>query len=156
MSRSRRVLGFPWPVLVGLAALAAPRVILHDLGVVMEGSFVNGLLVFLPSLCWIVAVLWRRPAHPFLTVLVIGAFYGVFLAAGHQLLWDTAFDGDTLTLGGNLVDLDPATQRGILRTAAAVSSLLTGTVVGAITGVVAALLCRIVPSNLERPDDTGR
>ncbi|MFF5233344.1 hypothetical protein [Dactylosporangium sp. NPDC000521] len=156
MSRPRRVLGFSWPVLVGLAALAAPRVVLHDLGVVTEGSFVNGLLVFLPPLCWIAAVLWSRPPRPFLTVLVIGALYGVFLAAGHQLLWDTAFDGNTPALGGNLTDLDPTAQSGILRVAAAASSLVTGAIVGAITGAVAELLCRIVPGHPERTDDAGR
>ncbi|WP_433087603.1 hypothetical protein ACQP1P_16795 [Dactylosporangium sp. CA-052675] len=130
--------------------------VLHDLGVVTEGSFVNGLLVFVPPLCWIAAVLWRRPARPFLTVLVVGAVYGVFLAVAHQLLWDAAFDGHAPTLGGNLTDLDPGVQRGIVRIAAAVSSVVTGTLVGAVTGAVAALLCRIVPSNLEVPDDTGR
>ncbi|GAA2575365.1 hypothetical protein GCM10010399_00990 [Dactylosporangium fulvum] len=156
MSRPRRMLGFSWPVLIGLAALAAPRLVLHDLGVITEGSFVNGLLVFLPPLCWIAAVLWKRPAHPFVTVLVIGALYGVFLAAGHQLLWDTAFDGDTPTLGGNLTGVDPTVQSAVVRTAAALSSLVTGTIVGAVTGAVAALLCRIVPGHPERPGDTGR
>ncbi|WP_327002573.1 hypothetical protein OHA72_46890 [Dactylosporangium sp. NBC_01737] len=156
MTRPRRALGFSWPVLVGLAALAAPRVALHDLGVIEEGSFVNGLLVFLPPLCWIAAVLLKRPAHPFVTVLVIGALYGVFLAAGHQLLWDTAFDGNTPTLGGNLTDVGPTVQSGIVRTVAAVSSLVTGTIVGAVTGAVAALLCRLVPGHPERPYNAGR
>ncbi|MEV4136940.1 hypothetical protein AB0J72_32790 [Dactylosporangium sp. NPDC049742] len=156
MSRPRRMLGFSWPVLVGLAALAAPRLVLHDLGVVEEGSLVNGLLVFLPPLCWIAAVLWQRPPRPFVTVLVIGALYGVFLAAGHQLLWDTAFDGVTPTLGGNLADVDPTVQRGVVRGAAAVSSLVTGTIVGAVTGAVAALLCRVVAARPERPDEADR
>ncbi|MEV0129598.1 hypothetical protein AB0H83_14215 [Dactylosporangium sp. NPDC050688] len=156
MSRPRRALGFSWLVLVGLAALAAPRVALHDLGVIEEGSFVNGMFVFLPPLCWIAAVLFKRPAHPFVTVLVIGALYGVFLAAGHQLLWDTAFDGNTPPLGGNLTDVDPTVQSGIVRTAAAVSSLVTGTIVGAVTGAVAAMLCRLVPGRPERTRDTSR
>ncbi|MFD0591823.1 hypothetical protein ACFQZ4_03995 [Catellatospora coxensis] len=33
-----RPLGFSWPVLVGLAALAAPRVVLHDLDLVREDT----------------------------------------------------------------------------------------------------------------------
>jgi hypothetical protein len=145
MSRVTRALGFSWPALVGLAALAAPRVVLHDLDVIQEGTFVNGLFVFVPPLCWIAAVLWRRPPRPFLTVLVIGAIYAVFLAAGHQLLWEESFGGRTPALGGNLADLDPAAQERIIRVGAVVSSLVTGTVVGAVTGGVAALLCRIVP-----------
>ncbi|MGW0228506.1 YtxH domain-containing protein [Actinopolymorpha singaporensis] len=146
MSRATRVLGFSWPALVGLAALAAPRVVLHDLDVIEEGTFVNGLFVFLPPLCWIAAVLWRRPPRPFLTVVVIGAIYAVFLAAGHQLLWEESFGARPPALGGNLAGLDPTAQERIIRAAAVVSSLVTGLLVGAVTGAVAALLCRLVPA----------
>lgn len=141
-----RPLGFSWPVLVGLAALAAPRVVLHDLDVVQEGTPVNALLVFGPLACWIAAVLWRRPPRPFLTVVVIGAVYGVFIAAGHQMMWDAVFDGAAPSLGGNLADVDPAVQEVLLRAAAVLSSLVTGVVVGVLTGAVAALLCRFVPA----------
>ncbi len=85
MSAARRSPGFSWPALVALAALAAPRIVLHDLGVVEEGGVVNGLLVVVPPACWIAAVWWERPPRPFATMVVIGAIYGVFLAAGHQL-----------------------------------------------------------------------
>ncbi len=37
MSAGRRTLGFPWPALVALAALAAPRVVLHDLAAPAAG-----------------------------------------------------------------------------------------------------------------------
>lgn len=156
MSRAAGTPGFSWPVLVGLAALAVPRVVLHDLGVIEEGSLVNGLLVFLPPLCWIAAVLWRRPSRPFLTVLLVGALYGVFLAVGHQLLWDSAFGQAAPALGGNLADLDPGAQEGILRTAAVLSSLVTGAFVGAVTGAVATLLCRVVPPADNAPEQVGR
>ncbi|WP_144120831.1 hypothetical protein [Catellatospora sichuanensis] len=146
----RHRVGFSLPVLVGLAALAAPRVVLHDLDVIQEGTFVNGLFVFVPPLCWIAAVLWRRPPRPFLTVVVVGAIYGVFLAVGHQLLWAHALGGVAPTLGGNLADLDPTVQELLLRTAAAVSSLVTGVLVGVLTGAVAALLCRVVPDRTDR------
>lgn len=143
--------GFGWPVLVGLAALAAPRVVLHDLDVVREGTFVNGLLVFVPLACWIAAVVWRRPVRPFLTLVVVGAIYGMFLAAGHQLLWEAAFEGAGPRLGDNLADVDPAVQEVLLRTAAVVSSLVTGVVVGVVTGAVATLLCRVVPERRPAP-----
>jgi hypothetical protein len=146
VSADRPALGFSWPVLIGLAGLAAPRVVLHDLGIVEEGGVVNGLLVFVPPALWIAAVLWRRPARPFRTVVVIGALYGVFLAAGHQLLWTTAFGGDTPALGGALTGFDPATGEALLRTTAALSSLVTGTLVGVVAGAVALLLTRVVPA----------
>ena len=146
MSDGERTLGFSWPVLVALSALAAPRVVLHDLDVITEGSFVNGLFVFVPPVCWVAAVLWRRPARPFTTVVVIGALYGVFLAVGHQLLWDAAFGGVAPTLGGSLGGIDPATAEAILRTETVVVSLLTGTLVGVITGGVALVIGRIVPA----------
>ncbi|GAA1409863.1 hypothetical protein [Catellatospora coxensis] len=146
-----RPLGFSWPVLVGLAALAAPRVVLHDLDLVREGTPVNALLVFGPLACWLAAVLWRRPPRPFLTVVVLGALYGVFLAAGHQVLWDAAFGGAGPSLGGNLADVDPAVQEVLLRAAAVLSSLVTGVVVGVLTGAVAVLLCRFVPARDRDP-----
>jgi hypothetical protein len=149
-------LGFSWPVLAGLAALAAPRVILHDLGAVGEGTFGNALLVFVPPLCWIAAVLFRRPPRPFLTVVVIGALYGVFLAAGHQLMWDTAFGGSAPRLGGRLAGLDPGAQEIVLRTAAALSSLVTGVVVGVVTGAAAALLSRLVRPARDQRENSAR
>ncbi|MFC0098526.1 hypothetical protein ACFFKH_13440 [Micromonospora marina] len=51
MSASRRTLGFSWPTLVALAALAAPRVALHDLDVVPEGTVVAALLAVGPPPC---------------------------------------------------------------------------------------------------------
>ncbi|MCE0768315.1 hypothetical protein LWC35_36305 [Pseudonocardia kujensis] len=146
MSAGRRSLGFSWPVLTGLAALAAPRVVLHDLRLVEEGGVVNGLLVFVPPALWIAAVLWWRPARPFRTIVVIGALYGAFLAAGHQLLWTTAFGGDAPALGGALTGIDPAAGEALLRATAALSSLVTGTLVGVVAGAVALLLTRVVPA----------
>jgi hypothetical protein len=133
------------PALAGLAALGVPRVVLHDLNLVHEGTFVNGLLVFIPPLCWIAAVLWRRAPRPFLTVLAIGAIYGVMLAVVHQALWHVAFGDTGPSLGGRFTGLDPAIQELLMRTAAATSSVLTGLVVGVIAGAAAALLARIVP-----------
>jgi hypothetical protein len=146
VSATDRALGFSWPVLVALAALAAPRVVLHDLGVIEEGSVVNGLFVFVPLACWTAAVLWKRPPRPFATVVVIGAIYGVFLAIGHQLLWDAAFGRNAPTLGGNLAGIDPGTQEIAARVASVLSSLVTGTLVGVVAAAVALLLSRVLPA----------
>ncbi|WP_448609247.1 hypothetical protein [Geodermatophilus sp. URMC 60] len=143
MSTARRVLGFSWPVLIALAALAAPRVVLHDLGILEEGSAVNGLFVFAPPACWIATVLWKRPPRPFATVVVIGTLYGVLPAIGHQVLWDATSGAGTASLGGDLGGIDPAVQEGLLRVAVIVSSLVTGVLVGGVTAAVALLLHRI-------------
>ncbi|RAO50873.1 hypothetical protein [Micromonospora saelicesensis] len=162
MSVVRRTLGFSWPALVALAVLAAPRVVLHDLHVVEEGRPAAVLLAVVPLICWVAAVLWRRPPRPFLTVVVIGAIYGVLLAVGHQILWDEAF-GAT---GPRLGDIDPRAQEAILRVAAVFSSLVTGILTGVVAGAVAAVLSRLVigrqraaEQSVEKvwrgPDDAG-
>lgn len=124
-------------VIIGLALLAVPRVVLHDLGLLSEGTPLNALLVFAPLVIWIAVALWKRVPNPFLTLLLVGVFYGVFLALGHQLLWNVGFADSPVALGGNLANLDPVLQAVIIRFFAAVSSLFTGTVVGAVTGLIA-------------------
>lgn len=71
-----------------------------------------------------------------MTILAIGVCYGIFLALGHQLMWSVSFADNPPQLGGNLAGLDPALQAVILRSFAALSSLATGAVAGAIAGLV--------------------
>lgn len=117
---------------------------LHDLGLITEGTFVNALFVFVPPILWIAVVLWRQVPSPFLTLLTVGAVYGVFLLLGHQLLWNQAFDGNPAQLGGNLADLGPGTQEVIVRAFSGMSSLVTGLLVGAVTGAVAWAISRVL------------
>lgn len=127
----RRPLGFSPLALVGLAAVALPRVILHDLHLIAEGSPITWLLAVGPVALWIAVSLAKRVPNPFLTVLVIGAVFGVMLVVTHQLLWDVAFQGAPPTLGEG---------RGgalIPRIAAIPSGLFTGAMIGAIGGLVA-------------------
>lgn len=135
-------LGLSVPVIVLLAALGAPRVVLHDLDIIHEGTFINSLFVFVPPLIWIIATLVARAQRPFVTNLAIGAIYGVFLLLGHQIFWDSAFGGNPPALGGNLSDLDPAVETVILRVLSGLSSLLTGVIVGVATGAVAVAISR--------------
>jgi len=127
----------PALAIVGLALLAVPRVVLHDLGLLAAGTPANIALVFGPPVVWIAVVLWRRVPQPFVTLLAVGVCYGVLLALGHQVLWEQAFAGTAPQLGGALTDLDPALQAALTRGFAAVSSLFTGTIVGVIAGLVA-------------------
>lgn len=133
----RRRLGLPFVAIIGLALLAAPRVILHDLDIIHEGTAINALFVFLPPVVWIVVALIAKVPNSFATILAIGVCYGIFLALGHQLMWSTTFADNPPQLGGNLAGLDPTIQSVILRSFAVLSSLVTGAIVGAIAGLVA-------------------
>jgi hypothetical protein len=131
-------LGLSAPVIILLAAIAAIRVPLHDLGIVPEGSVVAWLLVFLPLAIWLIVVLRRRVPNPFIALTAVGLAYGVMLAIIHQLLWVAAFDGSPPRLGGNLEEaLSPGLEAVVFRTSAFFSSLVTGAVLGAIVGAIA-------------------
>ncbi|OOC53520.1 MULTISPECIES: hypothetical protein [Nocardiopsis] len=143
-AQNRPALGLPWTVLIGLALLAVPRVVLHDLDVIHEGTFVNALFVFVPPLVWVVVAVLARVPRPFLTLLVVGLVYGVLLALGHQLLWGASWEGNPPRLGGNLSDLPPLAHTVLFRGFAVVSSLATGAVVGALSGLVAWVINKAV------------
>ena len=130
-------LGLSLPWIVGLALLAVPRVVLHDLGIIEEGTFVNGVFVFVPPAVWVAVAVGKRVPRPFVTLLCVGAIYGVLLAVGHQMLWHVSFGDDAPALGGNLSGLDPAVQTVLIRVFAGISSLFTGVLVGAVAGLVA-------------------
>ena len=129
--------GFSPAVLFTLAVLGVPRVVLHDLGIIQEGSVLNSVLVFLPPAVWVLVAVVARVSKPFVSLLAVGAVYGVLLVVVHQLLWGVSFDGNPPSLGGNLADLDPMWQNVILRLASVPSGLFTGVLVGACSGAVA-------------------
>ncbi|MCO1658421.1 hypothetical protein [Pseudonocardia humida] len=128
---ARRPLGLSAPALVGLALLAVPRVVLHDLDLITEGTFVNGLFVFVPPAVWVLVAVAKRVPNPFATVLVVGVIHGVFLVVVHQLLWET-------------MDLPAAASTPFARAAAVVAGLLTGVLVGAVAGALAWGVDRLV------------
>ena len=133
-----RKLGLSVSAIILLAAIAAIRVPLHDLGVVSEGSVAAWLLVFVPLAIWLIVVLRRRVPNPFLILTAVGVAYGVMLALIHQLLWVAAYDGNPPSLGGNLEGvLAPGVEAVVFRVSAFFSSLMTGTVLGAIVGAIA-------------------
>jgi hypothetical protein len=123
-------LGLPIPALVGLAALGVPRVILHDLHVIGESDVATWLLAVLPVAVWIGVAVVKRVPKPFLTVLAIGVIFGAMLVITHQLLWDSAFNGNLPSVGGP----DGAF---VARIAAIPSGLFAGSIIGAIGGLIA-------------------
>lgn len=138
--RRRHVLGLSWWSLLGLAALALPRVLVHDLRIEVP-SWVTVALALGPPAVWVGAVLWRRVPSPVLTLVVVGLLYGVGLGISHNLLWDSVFDGAEPALGGNLEGTLPGgLEAAVMRTGVLASSILTGSLVGLISGLVAQLL----------------
>ncbi|MDF2508605.1 MAG: hypothetical protein K0Q52_2464 [Microbacterium sp.] len=124
-------LGLPVIALVGLAAIAVPRAILHDLHLISESGLLTWILALGPVAVWIAVAVMKRVPKPFLTVLVIGIFYGIMLVITHQLLWDYAYEGDPPTIGGGSM------ATAIPRLAAIPSGLFVGALVGAIGGLIA-------------------
>jgi hypothetical protein len=143
-SSLRHRLGLSVPAIVLLAAIAAIRVPLHDLGIVSEGSAAAWLLVFAPLALWVGVVLLRGVPNPLLALTAVGLAYGVMLAVIHQLLWGAAFGGDLPSLGGNLEGvLASGLEAAVFRVSAFFSSLVTGTMVGVITGAAALVIKRL-------------
>lgn len=136
-----RVRRLPVLAQLALALLGIPRVVLHDLDLLHEGTAVN-LVFVVPLLVWVAVVLACRVTRPFTTLLLVGLLHGAMLVVTHQLLWNAAFDGAPPQLGGNLADLDPTAQAIILRLTSVPSGLVTGALLGAITGAAAWLLSR--------------
>ncbi|MDN6723422.1 hypothetical protein [Tetragenococcus halophilus] len=95
--------------------------------------------MFIPIIIWIGYIVWKNVKRPFLSLVVIGLFYGIFLAISHQIFWDTAFNA-SIQLGGNLSDLSPLISSMIIRVFAFFSSLTTGVLVGVISGTVTSVI----------------
>jgi hypothetical protein len=143
-SSLRRRLGLSVPAIALLAAIAAIRVPLHDLGIVNEGSAAAWLLVFAPLALWVGVVLLRGTPNPLLTLTAVGLAYGVMLAVIHQMLWVAAFGGNPPSLGGNLEGvLAPGLEALVLRAASIPSSIVTGAVLGAAAGALAWMIERV-------------
>lgn len=126
-----RRLGFSFLALVALAALAVPRVILHDLHVIAQNDILNWVLALGPMAIWIAATVVKKVPNPFLTVLTIGVIFGVMLVITHQLLWDSAFQGDQPAIG------DGPGAVVIPRIAAVFSGMFTSALTGAVCGLIA-------------------
>ena len=150
MSKVKEKLGVGIFELAALSLLGLPRVILHDLSVIEEGTFFNSLLVFVPVIVWIIYILRRKVKAPFLSMLLLCIIYGIILGITHQILWTQSFP-EGVQLGGNLSELPAAVSNAIIRGFAFLSSITTGTIMGlalgAVTWLLNQLLNRIIRGN---------
>ncbi|MFI6831775.1 hypothetical protein ACIBG5_32045 [Kribbella sp. NPDC050241] len=77
-----------WLMLL-LVALAVPRTVLEDLGIVEpEGSLFYYFLALVPFAVWLVVAVVRRSRRPFLDFLMVGVLYALSLVLVHQVLWN--------------------------------------------------------------------
>jgi hypothetical protein len=77
-----------WLMLL-LVALAVPRTVLEDLGIVEpEGSLLYYFLALVPFAVWLAAAVVRRSRRPFLDFLMVGVVYALSLVLVHQVLWN--------------------------------------------------------------------
>lgn len=139
----RKITGVSFLSIIFLALLAVPRVVLHDLGWLTEGTFINSLFVFVPVLIWVAAAVWCEDAHPFRMLLAAGIVFGIMLALVHQVFWTVSFP-DVPKLGGNLAGAPDYISIIVTRTAAVVSSLVTGTMMGVLLGGVAFIIRKLI------------
>ena len=138
MQKLTQKLGLSWPIIIGLAALALPRAIGHDLKIIDEGDLITKFLVYIPLAVWVIVALWKKVPKPFLTLCAVGLTFGVMLAITHQLAWASFWSDGVPQLGGNLDnELSPATEEIILRIATFISSIITGLIMGAAAGAIA-------------------
>jgi uncharacterized membrane protein len=108
-----------------------PRIFAHDLGV--DVGPIPAVLTIGPVLVWIAVVLGARVPSPVVTLLAVGAVYGLALGIVHNVLWDQVFGDDPPALG----ELDADLSEVPLRIATFVSSVFTGVVVGLVSGLAA-------------------
>lgn len=132
--RPERPLGLPLWAIVALAGLSVPRIFVHDLGIEV-GALGNALLAIGPAAVWILVVLLAKVPSPVVTLVAVGAVYGVALGVVHNLLWGSVFGAGASDLSALTPDVDLAEYP--LRIATFVSSLFTGLMVGLIAGMVA-------------------
>lgn len=130
--------GLPFVLLVILAALAVPRVVVHDLHALPLDSLGYKALIFVPFAVWGLVALFGKSKRPVYDFLVLGLLFGLMLAVTHQITWDAAWGDNPPQLHGNLEGkLDPTVESLILRAAAFVSSLFTGIVLGGAAAIIA-------------------
>lgn len=134
----------PILVIVLLAALAVPRVVMHDLHTVPLDSPIYLVFAIVPFAIWMLFALSGRSKRPIYDFMVLGIIFGLMLAITHQLTWDASWGSNPPQLQGNLDGkIDPAVEGLLLRAATFVSSFMTGVVVGGITAAIAWAATRV-------------
>lgn len=128
----------PFILIVILAALAIPRVVVHDLHTLPLDTAGYKILAIVPFAIWGLFAIFGKSKRPIYDFLVLGAIFGLMLAVTHQITWDESWGNNPPRLGGNIESkLDPAVESILLRSTTFISSLLTGIISGGLAAVIA-------------------
>lgn len=128
----------PLWILVLLALISVPRVIVHDLDILPLDSVLYQFMAIIPLAIYLGLAILRHNKRPIYDFLVLGLFYGVFLATIHLVLWDASWGNNPPTLGDKLEGvLDPAAEIALFKAAVLHSSIVTGIVLGGVFGLIA-------------------
>lgn len=131
-------------LIVILAAIAVPRVVIHDLHILPLDSPGYKALAIVPFVIWGLVALFGKSKRPLYDFLILGIIFGLMLAITHQLTWDTSWGNTPPQLHGNLEGkLDPVVESLLLRTGAFISSLVTGLALGGVTAIIAWVSFRV-------------
>lgn len=129
--------------IVILALLGLPRIVLHDLSIIEEGSLVNSILVFGPVVIWFLYILVRNQEAPVWSIFILSCFYGLILALTHQIFWHESFP-EGVKFGGNLSHILIEVSTVIARVFALISSLTTGLVLALILSGIMWVSCKVM------------
>ena len=87
--RPARFTDMPVWLLLTLVAIGLPRTVLADLDIVEpESGLLYYVLALAPFAAWLAVAILRRTSRPIMDFTVLGAAYGLSLAAVHHLLWN--------------------------------------------------------------------
>lgn len=130
--------------MAALAALALAWVLLDQFGILEDGSTLSAIVAFLPFALWVAIVVWRQVPRPFSTLVRIGIIHGVMLAVVYQVMWDGTGSGYPPFIGNTVSEMPEIAREVVVRAFAVVTSVLTGALLGVITGIAAWGVSRFV------------
>lgn len=140
-----------------LAILGLPRVVVHDLHLFDLESIPYKILAIVPFVTWGLYALFGKSKRPIYDFMLLGLIFGLMLAVTHQLTWDASWGSNPPQLHGNLEDtFDPMIESVLLRSAAFISSILSGMMFGGVCALVALASFNAAWSQKHKPRPSKR
>ena len=127
----------PLWMLAGLALLAMPRAVIHDLDGLPFDSPAYIAMAVAPLLLYLAIAIFRNNKRPMYDFIVLGLFFGVFLSLVHLILWDHKWGGNPPAFGDQLTGVFcPEVEDMLFRISVTFSGLHVGIALGALFGAI--------------------